>query len=144
MYKHILVPMDGSPLSDQAVDYAATLAKAVGARVTLIMVTSPFPALLYSPGFVALPDSYVEELDAAAAAALAREKQVVAAKGVPCEAIQVEHEQVYQAIIDAARNKGCDLIVMASHGRRGVAAVVLGSQTTKVLTHSKIPVLVCR
>jgi len=64
--------------------------------------------------------------------------------GVACETLHVEHEQVYQGIIDAASARGCDLIVMASHGRRGVSAVVLGSETVKVLTHSKIPVLVYR
>jgi nucleotide-binding universal stress UspA family protein len=66
------------------------------------------------------------------------------AAGVACETIQVENEHPYQAIIDTARSKGCDLIVMASHGRRGVSAIVLGSETVKVLTHSKIPVLVHR
>ena len=64
--------------------------------------------------------------------------------GVPCETLHVEHEHPYQAIIDTAASKGCDLILMASHGRRGIAAVVLGSETVKVLTHSKIPVLVYR
>ena len=66
------------------------------------------------------------------------------AAGVACVTIQVENEHPYQAIIDTARSKGCDLIVMASHGRRGVSAIVLGSETVKVLTHSKIPVLVHR
>jgi nucleotide-binding universal stress UspA family protein len=64
--------------------------------------------------------------------------------GVPCETLHIEHEHVYQAIIDTASARRCDLIVMASHGRRGVSAVVLGSKTVKVLTHSKIPVLVYR
>ena len=75
---------------------------------------------------------------------LARVQEAAAAAGVACEVVHVEHEHPYEAIIDVAKTKGCDLIVMASHGRRGISAMVLGSETLKVLTHSTIPVLVYR
>ena len=71
-------------------------------------------------------------------------KSIAAAAGVPCDLVHIEHEQPYQAIIDTAQNRGCDVIQMASHGRHGVSAIVLGSETLKVLTHSAIPVIVCR
>jgi nucleotide-binding universal stress UspA family protein len=89
------------------------------------------------------PDSYKKRMTAFAAKCLDQVKDAAKA-GVKCETIHVEHEHPYQAIIDAAKARSCDLIVMASHGRRGIAAIVLGSETVKVLTHSTIPVLVYR
>ena len=83
-------------------------------------------------------------MSAVSAKRLARVQEAAAAAGVACEVVHVEHEHPYEAIIDVAKTKGCDLIVMASHGRRGISAMVLGSETLKVLTHSTIPVLVCR
>ena len=90
------------------------------------------------------PIEYKKHVEAYAEKVLGAVSAAAKSAGVVCETLRVEHEQVYQAIIDAASARRCDLIVMASHGRRGVSAVVLGSETVKVLTHSKIPVLVYR
>jgi nucleotide-binding universal stress UspA family protein len=145
MHKHILVPTDGSELSEQAVDYGIALAKDANAKVTGITVTAPFHIFVVELGMVTdTPESYKTRMNTVAAKRLAYVKDAAAAAGVSCEVMHTHHEQPYQAIIDTATNRGCDLIVMASHGRRGVSAVVLGSETVKVLTHSTSPVLVYR
>jgi nucleotide-binding universal stress UspA family protein len=145
MYKNILLPTDGSPLSGSAVRHGIALAKSLGARITGLTVSVPFQVFTFDTQMVestameysrAVQERTKKTLESVAAAAKAA--------GVVCETVSVEHEHPYQAIIDTASAKGCDLVVMASHGRRGVAAVVLGSETVKVLTHSKIPVLVYR
>jgi nucleotide-binding universal stress UspA family protein len=144
MYKHILIPTDGSDLSKEAVSYGISLAKAVNAAVTAITVTMPFHTYTLNSAMLEdTPDSYKKRMTAFAAKCLDQVKDAAKA-GVKCETIHVEHEHPYQAIIDAAKARSCDLIVMASHGRRGIAAIVLGSETVKVLTHSTIPVLVYR
>lgn len=147
MFTNILVPTDGGPLSRKASRAAAKLAKSMKAKVTSIHVTSPFHIVAYD--FYVPPDLLTaENYDAAvaksAAKALAQAQKVCKEAGVPWEGMHVSNDVPYEAIIAAARRKRCDLILMASHGRRGVAAVVLGSETQKVLTHSKIPVLVYR
>jgi len=145
MYKHILIPTDGSELSEQAINYGVDLAKGANAKVTGITVSTPFHIYSLAPG--ALTDnveSYTARMSTAAANWLAYVKDVAAAANVGCEVVHAQHEHPYQAIIDTATSRGCDLIVMASHGRRGISAIVLGSETVKVLTHSTIPVLVYR
>ncbi len=145
MYKHILIPTDGSDLSNKAVEQGVLFAKEIGAKITALTITEPFhllPAAMsqleYTPiEYQKFTRAYAEEVLGIVSAA-------ARSAGVDCETIHSEHEHVYQAIIDAAASRGCDLIVMASHGRHGVSAVVLGSETVKVLTHSKIPVLVYR
>ena len=145
MYKHILLPTDGSELSEQAVNYGVALAKDANAKVTGITVSTPFHIFVVEPGMVTdTPESYRTHMDTIAAKRLAYLKDAATAAGVSCEVLPTYHEQPYQAIIDTAINRGCDLIVMASHGRRGISAIVLGSETVKVLTHSTIPVLVYR
>jgi nucleotide-binding universal stress UspA family protein len=145
MYKHILIPDDGSDLSAKAVQHGIALAKAINARVTGITVTMPFHIFAVAPGMVTdVPEEYTKRVAALALKYLEQIKGAAASAGVNCDVLHVEHAQPYQAIIDAAKGRGCDLIVMASHGRRGVSAIVLGSETVKVLTHSTIPVLVCR
>jgi nucleotide-binding universal stress UspA family protein len=147
MYKHILIPTDGSELSLKAVEHGISLAKTTGAKVTSITVVSPVLLFNLDPGQFKEPSEewgYKPELEKFANKCLDQVKSVALEKGVTCNVMYVEHDQPYQAIIDAAENERCDLICMASHGRGGLAAVVLGSQTVKVLTHSKIPVLVCR
>ncbi|MGO4735829.1 universal stress protein [Bosea sp. 2KB_26] len=145
MYQHILVPTDGSPLSAAAVEQATQLAKSLGARLTLLAVTEPFHIFASEPGMViATLEDYQELTEARAQQYLTAAQEKAAAADIHCDAIQVESEHPYQAIIDTAVARGCDLIAMASHGRRGIAAIVLGSETVKVLTHSKIPVLVYR
>ena len=90
------------------------------------------------------PDEYKKRVAALTAKYLKSAKDAATAAGVACDVVQVEHEHPYETIIDTARKRGCDAIVMASHGRRGVSAVVLGSETVKVLTHSNIPVVIVR
>ena len=145
MYKHILVPTDGSELSERAANYGIDLAKAANAKVTGITVSPPFHAVAFDPGMgVDALESYTTRMGAVSAKWLAYVQDVAAAAGVSCEIVHAEHEHPYKAIIDTATDRGCDLIVMASHGRRGISAIVLGSETVKVLTHSTIPVLVYR
>ncbi len=141
MYKHILIPTDGSDLSQEAIEHGIALAKAVGARVTALTVTEPFYVSAFEPSMV---EQYKKHVAALATKHLGTAKNSASASNVPCELVRLEHEHPYQAIIDAAQARGCDLIVMASHGRKGISAIVLGSETVKVLTHSPIPVVVVR
>jgi nucleotide-binding universal stress UspA family protein len=143
-YRNILIPVDGSELGRKAIPYGVNLAKALGAKVTGITVTVPF-RLFMDPYLLAdTSKTYAARTAAVAAKYLGRIKDAAAAAGVSCHLIHAQHEQPYQAIVEAAKKEGCDLIVMASHGRRGFSALVLGSETNKVLTHSSIPVLVYR
>lgn len=145
MYRHILIPTDGSDLSRKAIQHGIALAKSEGAKVLGVAVTVPFHVFAINPDTLTdTPGSYQKRVAAEAARYLGQIKDAATAAGVSCDLIPLEHEQPYQAIIDVAKKNGCDLIVMASHGRRGVAALVLGSETVKVLTHSTIPVLVYR
>jgi nucleotide-binding universal stress UspA family protein len=137
-YTHILIPTDGSELAGKAVRHGIALAKRIGAKVTMLTVLPPE---------MITDDAHMIEIRKARMQKHAKDilgAVAMQAAGVPCETIQVEHQNPYQAIFDTADSKGCDLIVMASHGRRGIAAIVLGSETVKVLTHCKIPVLVYR
>jgi len=147
MYRHILIPTDGSELASRAVRHGLALAKSVGAKVTALTVEGSFD--VYT-----VPASKVYEMSEAFAEHAGRAKEhaqkvldgvaeQARAAEVVCETIQVEEDHPYEGIIETAEQRGCDLIVMASHGRSGIAAIVLGSVTTKVLTHTKIPVLVC-
>ena len=145
MYKNILIPTDGSELSARAVRYGVGLAKILGARVTAITVTQPFHGLSLEP--LTLTDTHEEYDERArkfADQTLGEFRAVAAEAGVHREGVHVEHARPYEAILKAAQARDCDLIVMASHGRGGMAAVLLGSETLKVLTHSTIPVLVYR
>jgi len=145
MYKNILLPTDGSELAGTAVQDGLKLAKALGAKATVLTVLKPFQVFTFEMSMVEdTPAEYKQRAQEQAAKILKAAADQAKAAGVVCETAQVEHEHPYQAIIDTAKSKGCDLIVMASHGRRGIAALVLGSETVKVLTHSKIPVLVHR
>jgi nucleotide-binding universal stress UspA family protein len=145
MYKNILIPTDGSDLAGKAVQHGMAFAKEIGAKVTVLTVTVPFHVFTLDPQIVEdTAQQYQKRLQVDTAKLFDAVTKVANAAGVACETVKVEHEHPYQAIIDAAKSKGCDLIVMASHGRRGVSAIVLGSETVKVLTHSKIPVLVHR
>jgi len=140
MYTHILIPTDGSELAGKGVQHGVALAKLIGAKITILTVLPPD---------MITADREVDEIRKASKQKHAEEVLGTVATqtqtaGVACETIQVEHEHPYQAIINTADSKGCDLIVMASHGRRGISAIVLGSETVKVLTHCKIPVLVYR
>ncbi|MGD0105849.1 MAG: universal stress protein [Rhodopila sp.] len=145
MYNNILIPTDGSELAAKAVEQGIALAKCLGARVTALTVLEPFHLLTANTQMIEdTPAEYRARMQAEAEKTLGAVARAAQASDVACETIQLEHEHPYRAIVDAAEARGCDLIVMASHGRQGVAAVILGSETMNVLSHSKIPVLVHR
>ena len=154
MYRHILIATDESDLADHAVTDGLSLAKSVGAKVTVMMVVelwlgvsesavTPVPASLQLWTFQEV-GNYYEQMRKQAASVFDRAADAAKQAGVACDTIQVEDVRPYEAIITTATDRGCDLIVMASHGRSGLSAVVLGSVTNKVLTHTKLPVLVVR
>jgi len=145
MHKHILIPTDGSALSQAAVEYGIALAKSVGARITVLTVSASFHTFAIEPVMVTdTPEQYATQMAALAKKHLDAAREVALAASVSCETVHVEHDHPYLAIIQTAAEKSCDLIVMASHGRRGISAIVLGSETSKVLTHIGVPVLVVR
>jgi nucleotide-binding universal stress UspA family protein len=141
MYRHILIPTDGSDLSEKAIVHGIALAKVLGAKITALTVVEPFHVSAFEPSMV---EQYKQHVAAIAAKQLDAARNAASASNVPCDVVRVEHERPHQAIIDTAKERGCDVIVMASHGRRGLSAIVLGSQTVKVLTHTTIPVVVVR
>ena len=146
MYRHILIPTDGSELAERAVTHGLSLAKFVGAKVTVIIVEErpgvwfSFPETGAARAFAELTEQIKEYY----ASALDRMANAAKQAGVPCDTVQVEDVRPYEAIIATATDRGCDLIVMGSHGRSGLSAIVLGSVTNKVLIYSKTPVLVCQ
>ena len=147
MFKHILVPTDGSPLSQETTRRAVSFAKEAGARITAFYAMPEFPVTYYGEG--ALIDSTSPEQFAALAEQQAQE--ILGFVEKLCQEAEVDFSKLtstsdvpYEAIIEAATQNDCDLIFMSSHGRRGFSALLLGSETNKVLTHSKIPVLVYR
>ncbi len=147
MYKNLLVATDGSKLSGKAVVTAITLAQALGAKVTAFYAAPDYPMPAYADGVVYEP---VSRKEYAKLAAQDSEKilDAVAAKaaeaGIECKTTFSIAAAPWEAILDAAKKNKCDAIVMASHGRRGLSAVLLGSETQKVLTHTKLPVMVVR
>lgn len=147
MFKHILVPTDGSPLSLRAAKAAVRFANADGARITAFYVTPQFrPDITgdyFPPSFVSLPE-FTKRIKKTADKHLGKVKQLADAANVPCATAQASSDFPYEAITKAAKTNKCDLIFMASHGRRGIAGLLIGSETTKVLTHCKLPVLVYR
>lgn len=147
MYKHILVPTDGSPLSARAARHAVRLAAVTGARVTGLFV-APAAVPLVFEGLVPVrhlqPDEHEALLARAASRYLGLIEAEAAKAGVAYEGVTITGEYPAEAIIEQARKRRCDLIVMASHGRRGLQGVLLGSETQKVLAHARTPVLVCR
>jgi nucleotide-binding universal stress UspA family protein len=145
MYKHILLPTDGSELSKKAIDHGIALAKAVNAKVTALIVATPIHALVVEPDLVTGPlDQYKKLVADRTEKYLSIVRDAAAASGVICDGVQIEHDHPYEAIIDTATKNGCDLIIMASHGLSGVSPIMLGSETLKVLTQTTIPVLVYR
>lgn len=145
MYTRILIPTDGSELSERAIEHGLALAKAVGAKVTILRVTTVPAPMVYEGVVVAMPTAEIrQEITRQVEERFAALREMAAKAGVDAETVQIENDFPWQVIIDTARDKGAGLIVMASHGRRGLTAVLLGSETQKVLTHTTIPVLVCR
>ncbi|MFM7514119.1 MAG: universal stress protein [Cyanobium sp.] len=146
-YRHILVPTDGSEISERAVEQAMSLAAALGARLRLLHVQVTFPISLVGVGELVEPST----VDALMAATQQRSETILgeamaraAAAGVEAEQSLLVNPQPHQAILEEARTHGCDLIVMASHGRRGLEGLLIGSETQRVLTQSSCPVLVVR
>ena len=145
MFKHILLPTDGSELSLRAVDTGIALAARLGASVYAFHVIAPFPASAYFAEFVVANEpAYTQEAIANAERYLAEVRQRAEAAGVPCEGSHEIDARPYSAIVGAARKHQCDLIVMASHGWRGFDRLLLGSETHKVILNGDVPVLVCR
>lgn len=147
MYKHLLLPTDGSELSQASVRAGIALARDQGAKVTALFVTPDYRSVvLYRAD--ALIGSSAKEFDAEmnhiADQVLAFPQKLAEQEGVPCELVRAVDSSPYKTIIAQARLSGCDLICMASHGRKGLSALLLGSETQRVLTHSDIPVLVHR
>ena len=147
MFKHILIPTDGSPLSAKAAVAGVEFARAVGAKVTaLFAAPAPTPVVYehFLPVGYMPPDEHAEMIEQAARRYLGAIEQAAKAAGVPCESVHLTSDFPADTIVATARKRRCDLIFMASHGRKGVAAILLGSETQKVLAHGKIPVLVYR
>jgi nucleotide-binding universal stress UspA family protein len=144
MYKTILVATDGSDLSDKAVDHAVALASKTGAKLISVIVRRPFDAVFAEGMVIEVPESVRKQITENAKATLAAVTAKAKAAGVASEEQVMVHAFPWEAIIETAKTKQADLIVMASHGRRGVSALLIGSETQKVLSHGTVPVLVVR
>lgn len=144
MFKKILVPSDGSKLAHAAAEYAADLAKVHGATVVGLYVIDPFPYIGIGDASAAGLQAYMAEAQAAADRSLTDIRQSCESRGVPFAGDTIERNVTYEGILETADAEGCDLIVMGSHGRKGVQALILGSVAQKVLTHAKVPVLIVK
>jgi len=145
MFKNILVPTDGTELSKNAIRHGLELARAVGARVTIVRVQGkPANLTVFGVDLTELSEETRQRIRREVDDHLDWGRSEATAKGVSCDALRVESEFPWKGIIETADARGCDLIAMASHGRAGVTAKLIGSETQKVLTHSKVPVLVYR
>jgi|SRR5579862_837955 len=148
MYDKILIPTDGSPLSLKAARAGAELAKRLGATLTAVYVIPSFQPVYAADGVyfsnTFSQKEYIDAMKATAQQALDKVAAIARKLDVACDERSMESPSAWEGIIKAAAKFKCDTIVMSSHGRSGIAGVVLGSQTQRVLTHSKIPVLVCR
>jgi len=147
MFKHILVPTDGSLLSSDTAKRAIAFAKETGARITFFFAKPDYPVAFYGEGALidpTTPEKFADMADQQANEILAASVASAKEDGVSAAGMSTVSDVPYEAIIDAADQAGADLIFMASHGRRGISGLLLGSETQKVLTHSKIPVLVYR
>ena len=147
MFKHILVPTDGSQLSSDTAKRAVAFAKEAGAKITFFFAKPDYPVAFYGEGALidpTTPDKFAEMAEQQASEILAAHEAAAKAEGVVSAGLSFVSDIPYEAIIAAAEQSDADLIFMASHGRRGISGLLLGSETQKVLTHSKIQVLVYR
>jgi nucleotide-binding universal stress UspA family protein len=145
MYKHVLIAIDGSDLAQTALQQGVALAKSLDAQVTIMTVSEPWHA--YAPGETAMPfpvKEYQESIAKWAMDILAKAKNVAEDAGVEATTVHIKEDYPADGILSVAEKQDCDLIVMASHGRRGLSRLVLGSQANHVVTRSKRPVLICR
>ncbi len=145
MYKNILIATDGSELADKGVTHGLALAKATGAKVIVVTVSDPWTAFVTGEIGASFPiDEYERACEVNASAILSAVEKRAEAAGVTCQKRYVKDQFPAEGILETAKDDGADLIVMASHGRSGVQRLLLGSQANTVVTHSKVPVLVCR
>ncbi|MFS8977360.1 universal stress protein [Cupriavidus necator] len=145
MFKHLLVPTDGSPRAEAMAARAMAFASRIGARVTGLHVIPEYHLLTYRlTSLQDTKDTFAAETARHADTFLAAITRAAGQAGVPCETVTATDDHPWQAIVQCAQQRDCDLIVMSSHGRRGLQALLIGSETQKVLTHSTIPVLVFR
>ena len=145
MYKHILIATDGSDLALKAVDQGLALAKALNAKVTAITATESWASVATGEMAMAFPiDEYEQGCAESAATILGVVSKRAEKAGVTCQTLHVKDQYPAEGIVETAKSQGCDLIVMASHGRRGLSRLLLGSQANNVVTHSTVPVLICR
>ena len=145
MYKHILIATDGSELAQKAVGQGLALARAVGAKAVAVTVTEPWTQMVTGEMVLSFPiEEYERTAAAGAERTLGQVADVARKVGIACQTLHVKDKQPAEGIVETAEKLGCDLIVMASHGRRGISRMLLGSQANKVVVLSPIPVLVCR
>lgn len=145
MYKHLLIATDGSELANKAVEQGIALAKALNARITAVFVTESWATKVPGEMAVGFPiDAYEKSCADNAAQVLSAVAATAKAAGIACDQKHVRDQFPADGIIEQSKASGCDLIVMASHGRRGLSRLLLGSQANQVVTHSAIPVLICR
>ena len=147
MFKHILVPTDGSAMSNETVEKAIVFARENSARISFFYVKPEFPVALYGEGALVdptTPQQFADLADQQAASILSACAEKAKAASIECSTMSQTSGSIHAAIVDASKRCGADLIFMASHGRRGLSSLLLGSETYRVLTHSTIPVLVFR
>ena len=149
MYTHILIATDGSDLAAKGIDQGVRLAQKLGASVTVVTVTEPWVSIgtdaTFGWGGYSNPlDEYEKASDESAKAILTKAKEAAAAIGADVKTLHIPNQYPADAIVNAAQELGADLIVMASHGRRGLGRLLLGSQAAQVLTHSNVPVLIIK
>lgn len=147
MFKHILLPTDGSELSRNTAKRAVSFAKDAGAQITAFYAKPEYPVTYYGEGALidtTTPEQFAEMAETQAKEILGYVTSLCQDAGVACTTMSLTNDIIYEAIIEAANSSGCDLIFMASHGRRGIGSLLLGSETNKVLTHTTIPVLIYR
>lgn len=153
MYKHILVSTDGSELSNRAVQEAVKLARCTGGKLTVFHAMPEYMPVYYGEAAMLAPggveavfskESFDQQTQQQADAALDAARRIAAEAGVVIDVLAERHDGPANAVLKKVADLGCDAIVMASHGRRGLSALLLGSETVKVLTHCKTPVLVVR
>lgn len=144
MYKALLVPTDGSDISRKAVETACSMARLSGARMVVLSVKGPYPYSAISEMQPVPPQEYYDAQERMTTEWVNAAQAVAREAGVPCTGFTIEAIHPWEAILEQAKAQGCDLIVMASHGRRGLSALLLGSETQKVLTHSPLPILVVK
>ena len=144
MYQHLLIATDGSEHAARATEEALRLARALDARVTVVSIIPPWAKVAGYDAIWYTDTLYKERAHATADEHLDAVRQAAKEHGMALETVIVEHDQLHLGVLETAKNLACDLIVMGSHGRSGLSAVLLGSVTSKVLTHGHLPVLVCR